>query len=240
MSTHPTIDAGETSVSARAERAEIAASSRAPRAIESVTAERVTRLYGSTAALRGVDVHLVAGTTTVIEGANGSGKTSLLGVLGTAARPTTGRITWAPLGSDPERVRAHVGWLGHDALVYPDLSGAENLAWVASVWGLPADTVGELRERLSIGSFGDRPVRTLSRGQRQRVALARALLPRPSLLLLDEPTTGLDRAGVDQLLRAVREEVEGGALAVVIAHDPGLAKDLDASVIRLAAGRRVD
>jgi heme ABC exporter ATP-binding subunit CcmA len=215
------------------------AAPRKARAIESVTAERVTRLYGSTAALRGVDVHLEAGTTTVIEGANGSGKTSLLGLLGTASRPTTGRLTWAPLGSDPDRVRAHVGWLGHDALVYPDLTGAENLAWIASVWGLPPEAVGQIRERLAIGAFGDRPVRTLSRGQRQRVALARALLPRPSLLLLDEPTTGLDRAGVEQLLQAVRAEVAEGALAVVIAHDPGLAQELDATVIRLAAGRRI-
>lgn len=210
------------------------------RAIERVTTVRVTRLYGATAALRGVDVSFGAGTTTVIEGANGSGKTSLLGILGTAARPTTGRITWAPLGEDPALVRAHVGWLGHDALVYPDLTGAENLAWVASVWGLGPTAVGAIRDRLAIGAFGDRPVRTLSRGQRQRIALARALLPKPSLLLLDEPTTGLDRAGVAQLLGAVREEVADGALAVVIAHDPGLAAELSASVVRLAAGRIVE
>ena len=201
---------------------------------------RVTRLYGATAALRGIDASFAAGTTTVIEGANGSGKTSLLGILGTAARPTTGRVTWAPLGEDPALVRAHVGWLGHDALVYPDLTGAENLAWVAQVWGLPGDAVGQIRERLAIGAFGDRAVRTLSRGQRQRIALARALLPKPSLLLLDEPTTGLDRAGIAQLLGAVRAEVADGALAVVIAHDPGLANELSAGVIRLAAGRVVE
>jgi heme exporter protein A len=210
------------------------------RAIHAVATSKVTRLYGATAALRGVDVRFVAGTTTVIEGANGSGKTSLLGILGTASRPTTGRVVWEPLGEDPALVRAHVGWLGHDALVYPDLTGAENLAWVASVWGLPADAVAHIRERLAIGGFGDRAVRTLSRGQRQRIALARALLPRPSLLLLDEPTTGLDRAGIDQLLGAVREEVAAGALAVVIAHDPGLARELDAGVVRLAAGRVVE
>ena len=210
------------------------------RAIVAVETVRVTRLYGATAALRGVDVRFEAGTTTVVEGANGSGKTSLLAILGTSSRPTTGRVRWEPLGEDVAKVRPHVGWLGHDALVYPDLSGAENLDWVAAVWGLPEDSVSAVRERLAIGAFGERPVRTLSRGQRQRIALARALLPRPSLLLLDEPTTGLDRAGIDQLLSAVREEVAAGAIAVVIAHDPGLSRDLDAGIVRLAAGRVVE
>ena len=128
------------------------------RAIHTVEVHGVTRLYGATAALRGVSARFSAGTVTVIEGANGSGKTSLLGILGTAARPTTGRVSWAPLGDDPAAARVHVGWLGHDALVYPDLSGVENLAWVAKVWGLPARTVDErgasLRSSLWLRSGG--------------------------------------------------------------------------------------
>src|SRR5215207_5184902 len=169
-------------------------------------------MFGSTVALRNVSERFEAGSIALVEGANGSGKSTLLAILSRSLRPTTGRVDWAPLGDDAERVRAHVGWLGHDALVYPDLSGFENLHWAAQLYGLEPASVDSTAERLGIGAFARRPVRTMSRGQRQRIALARAILHRPSLLLLDEPTTGLDRDGVALLLRVVREEAETGAV----------------------------
>jgi heme exporter protein A len=205
--------------------------------IERVEARGASRLHGSTLALRGVSTHFDPGTISLIEGPNGSGKSTLMGLLSTASRPTSGRILWEPYGDSAERARPHVGWLGHEALVYPDLSGRENLAWVAQLHGLPPSVVDEVAARIGLGSFALRPVRTMSRGQRQRIAIARALLHRPSLLLLDEPTTGLDRDGVALLLRLVREERDRGAIVVLIAHDPGLGRELGARVLQMNHGR---
>lgn len=205
--------------------------------IERVEAQRVSRTYGATSALRGVSASFSRGTITLIEGPNGSGKSTLLGMLSTAIRPSSGAVLWHPYGAAPEMARPHIGWLGHEALVYPDLSGIENLSWVARLHGLSPDAIGALAERLRLGAFSQRPVRTMSRGQRQRIALARALLPRPSLLLLDEPTTGLDREGVSLLLQITREEAQRGAIVAVIAHDPGLGEQLGATPLRLERGQ---
>jgi ABC-type multidrug transport system ATPase subunit len=188
---------------------------------------------------RGVSASFLGGAVTLIEGPNGSGKSTLLGLLSTAIRPTSGSVVWHPLGASPDEARQYIGWLGHEALVYPDLSGVENLAWCARLHGLGPDALGALSERLRLGSFAQRPVRTMSRGQRQRIAIARALLHRPSLLLLDEPTTGLDRDGVSLLIQIAREEAERGAVVVVIAHDPGLGERLGAVSVRLDRGRLV-
>jgi heme exporter protein A len=211
----------------------------AARALESAAVHNAGRMFGSTVALRNVSERFEAGSIALIEGANGSGKSTLLALLSTSLRPTTGRVEWAPLGPDPEGARAHIGWLGHDALVYPDLSGFENLNWVAQLYGLKPAAVEAAAARLGIGAFARRPVRTMSRGQRQRIALARAVLHRPSLLLLDEPTTGLDREGVTLLLRIVREEAEAGAIVVVIAHEAGMAERLGARSVRIDRGQVV-
>jgi ABC-type multidrug transport system ATPase subunit len=212
----------------------------AARALEAAAVHNVGRMFGSTVALRNVSERFEAGSIALVEGANGSGKSTLLAILSSSLRPTTGRAEWAPLGGEAERVRAHVGWLGHDALVYPDLSGFENLHWAAQLYGLEPDVVTATADRLGIGAFARRPVRTMSRGQRQRIALARAILHRPSLLLLDEPTTGLDRDGVALLLRVVREEADGGAIVVVIAHEAGLAEKLGARSVRIDRGQVVE
>ena len=211
-----------------------------PGEITAIETTSVTKLYGATVALRGVSARFDAGTVTLIEGANGSGKSTLLGMISTSIRPTAGKVTWAPLGNDAALARAHIGWLGHDALVYPDLSGMENLRWAAKLYGLPETSVAEVGERVGLGHFASRPVRTMSRGQRQRVALARALVHAPAVLLLDEPTTGLDKDGVELLVNLVTAERDRGTLVLLIAHDVTLAGRLEARVLRLARGRLAD
>jgi heme exporter protein A len=121
-------------------------------------------------------------------------------------------------------VRSTLGWLGHDALCYPDLSGRENLMVACKLHGLAGDVVAQVMERFQLGAFAERPFRTYSRGQRQRVALARALLHRPKLLLLDEPTTGLDAGGVTRLRQVIEEEAARGATVLVVTHDLGFAE----------------
>ena len=210
----------------------------APRGIDRIVGRGLVKTYGSTVALRGVDVTLEAGRLTLIEGANGSGKSTLLGILGTVIRPTSGEVVYEPLGVDLSRVRATVGWLSHETLAYPDLTGRQNVELAAALHGLDiADAWSLAQERFELGTFASRPVRTCSRGQRQRVALARALVHEPSVVLLDEPTAGLDRGGVRRLLDVVEEEVARGALVAVVSHEPALFEQGARATIRLERGR---
>jgi heme exporter protein A len=191
-----------------------------------VVTKGLVKTYGFTVALRGVDVSIDKGRLTLIEGANGSGKSTLLGILGTVIRPTSGSVEYEPLGDDLNDVRYEVGWLSHESLTYPDLSGRQNIELAAKLVGIPvADVWDRMAERFELGPFALRPVRTYSRGQKQRVALARALVHTPSLVLLDEPTTGLDKAGVKRLLAVVDDEVSRGAAVVVVSHEPELFRE---------------
>jgi heme exporter protein A len=211
------------------------------RAIERVVLDRVVKTFGATAALRGVNAAIERGVLTLIEGPNGSGKTTLLRIIGTVLKPTSGRVTYEPLGTDARSVRAQVGWVSHEPLAYADLSGRENVELVARVHGLdPERAWEEVRERFELGRFAERPLRTNSRGQRQRIALARALVHRPALVLLDEPTTGLDRTGVSRLLEVVRQEVEAGAVVAVVSHEPEQFEGLPSTHLCLDRGKVVD
>ncbi|HRI66873.1 MAG TPA: ABC transporter ATP-binding protein [Polyangium sp.] len=198
-----------------------------PRAsITRVTTQGLVKTYGFTVALRGVNVTIDKARVTLIEGANGSGKSTLLGILGTVIRPTSGTVVYEPLGEDLDDVRHEVGWLSHESLTYPDLSGRKNIELAAKLVGMSlTDVWDRIADRFELGAFAARPVRTYSRGQRQRVALARALVHSPSLVLLDEPTTGLDKAGVKRLLAVVDDEVGRGAAVVVVSHEPELFRE---------------
>jgi ABC-type multidrug transport system ATPase subunit len=199
--------------------------------IARVAAHKVVKTYGATAALRGVSVALEPGLT-LVEGANGSGKTTLLRIVGTLLKPTSGRVEYAPFGEDAAQARGQIGWVSHEPLSYGDLSGRANVALAAELYGLDAKQAwARVEERFELGRFAERPLRTFSRGQRQRIALARALVHEPTLLLLDEPTTGLDKAGVARLLAVLEDELRRRAIVVVVTHEP--------DVFAAMAGRRV-
>ena len=208
----------------------------APMDFERVEAKGLVKMYGATRALTGVDVELRAGEVTVIEGPNGSGKSTLLSILAQLARPTRGEVRYG--GKKGAALRSRIGVLAHASMLYPDLTGRENLELFAHLYGVedPA-RIPSLLERFEIGSFVDRPVRTYSRGQLQRVSLGRALVHAPRLLLLDEPSTGLDIRGVDRLARAVEEERARGAILVLVTHDVPLAERLGSRRIVLERGK---
>ncbi|MCC6527399.1 MAG: ABC transporter ATP-binding protein [Polyangiaceae bacterium] len=209
------------------------------RRLDTVQIRNVTRNFGPTAVLRGVSAELVAGELTLLEGANGCGKTTLLRIIGTLLRPTAGTVAYSPIGADTMAVRAELGWLSHELLGYGDLSARQNVELAASLQALdPAAAWSRAVARFDMASFADRPARACSRGQRQRIALARALVSEPSLLLLDEPSAGLDRAGVARLRDVVREEVLAGAVVVVVSHEPELFLGIEVPVVtRLALER---
>jgi len=206
--------------------------------IERVIATGIVKTYGTTVALRGASATFEAARLTLIEGANGSGKSTLLGVLGTVVRPTAGTVRYEPLGDDIRAIRGAIGWLSHESLAYPDLTGRQNIELAGRLHGLDGQEAWRLaEERFELGAFAVRPLRTCSRGQRQRIALARALVHRPSLVLLDEPTTGLDRSGVARLLAVVEAEVARGAAVVVVSHEPEIFRERAAARVLLERGR---
>lgn len=200
--------------------------------------------FGATRALQGVDLELRAGTTTVIEGPNGSGKSTLTNVLSLLLRPSRGTLRFGAHDAlaRAAELRGSIGVLAHAAMVYPDLTGIESLELAVRLYAVAggAARVAELRERFEIAGFGDRPTRTYSRGQLQRVALARALVHAPRLLLLDEPSTGLDTRATERLIAAVRAETARGAIVALVTHDSSLADALADTRIALDRGRRPD
>ncbi|MCZ7681476.1 MAG: ABC transporter ATP-binding protein [Sandaracinaceae bacterium] len=206
-----------------------------------VHATGLVKVYGPTRALVGVDARFDAGVVTAVEGPNGSGKSTLLGLLAQLMRPTRGEILYGDRARGGSELRARIGVLAHAPMIYPDLTGIENLRLYARLHELtdPEGRVRALVERFEIGRWGERPARTYSRGQLQRISLARALVHSPRLLLLDEPSTGLDVAAVERLERAVEEERARGAIVVLVTHDAGLSDRLAQRRIRLDRGKVV-
>ena len=202
----------------------------------------VTRRFGATLALRQVSTSFDAGSLTFLEGPNGAGKSTLLAIVGTVLRPTSGSVWYEPFGDDQALARRHIGWVAHESHCYRELSGRRNVELVAQIHGIEqaADRVQRVVERVGAQAFADRPVGTLSRGQRQRIALARSLVHDPGVLLLDEPWTGLDAASVDRLEAVIRDEVARGSLVVAVTHGAGTAERLGARRLRIEGGRVVE
>jgi heme exporter protein A len=181
----------------------------------------LTRNYGERAALEGVTLMLPAGDTLVVFGPNGAGKTTLLRVLATLLRPHSGRVSvlGGELPGDAWRVRGRVGLLGHEPLLYRELTPRENLRYHARLHDVADERVEQQLQAVSMASRADEPIRTLSRGMVQRVAVARATLHDPQLLLLDEPYANLDPAAielVEPLIGATNDRTR-----VLTSHDPG-------------------
>jgi heme exporter protein A len=201
--------------------------------------EGLARRYGEREALSDVSLSLPAGQTLVVFGPNGAGKTTLLRVLATLLRPHAGAVTVLEhrLPEEAWRVRGRVGLLGHDPLLYRELTARENLRYHARLHDVGDTRVEELIQAVAIAERADEPLRTLSRGMVQRVAVARATLHDPRLLLLDEPYANLDPAAIDLVAPLIGAQT--GCTRVLTSHDPtgGLSQaDL---VLGLRAGRAV-
>jgi heme exporter protein A len=177
---------------------------------------------------------------TAVLGPNGSGKSTLLSIAATLTRPTSGAISFGDFGENRNAVREALGWLGHESLCYPDLTGRQNIELAATLRGRPGPAAfARMAERFELAAFASRPFRTYSRGQRQRVALARALVHDPTLVLLDEPTTGLDDAATRVLANVMKEEAARGAAVVLVTHDRGFADSMAQRLVFLERGRIV-
>jgi len=197
----------------------------------------VTRRYGERTALARVSVTVEAGATLAVLGPNGAGKTTLLRMLATLLRPHEGelRVLGHALPQDGWAVRGRIGLLGHEPLLYRELSARENLAFHAALHGVPPDRAGELLRAVGIERRADEPLRTLSRGMVQRVAVCRALLHDPPLLLLDEPRANLDPAASELVEPLIGRA--SGRTRVIVSHDPAGALAEADLVLGLRRGR---
>src|SRR3954469_7489618 len=177
------------------------------------------RRYGERVALAGVSVRVEPGQTLAVLGGNGAGKTTLLRVLAGLLRPHggTARVLDADLPKERWKLPGRVGYLGHEPLLYRDLTGRENLRYHARLHGVAEERVAAVLEQVGMERRGDDPVRELSRGMVQRVAVARAVLHEPPLLLLDEPWAGLDPAVIELLDPVIGRA--SGKTRVVVTHD---------------------
>jgi heme exporter protein A len=192
------------------------------------------RAYGERLALSGVTLTLARGSTLAVFGANGAGKTTLLRILATLLRPHRGsaRVFGHVLPREGWAVRARIGFLGHEPLLYRDLSARENLRYHARLHGVPSARVGELLDAVGLARRADDPVHTYSRGMVQRAAVCRALLHEPELLLLDEPLAGLDPSAADAVAA-----LTGAGTRVVSSHDVERGLEQADVVLGLRAGR---
>jgi heme exporter protein A len=189
--------------------------------VTAVEVEGLARHYGEREALSGVSLSMQAGETLVVFGPNGAGKTTLLRVLATLLRPHLGkvRVLGCALPDEAWAVRGRLGLLGHEPLLYRELTARENLRFHARLHDVASERVEQLLASVRMEDRADEPIRTLSRGMVQRVAVARAVLHDPELLLLDEPRSNLDPAAaelVEPLIGAA-----SGRTRVICSHDPG-------------------
>jgi heme exporter protein A len=182
-------------------------------------AQGLERRYGERAALADVSFSLDAGQTLGLFGPNGAGKTTLLRILATLLRPHGGkvRVLGAALPGESWKVRGRVGYIGHDPLLYRELSGRENLVFHARLHRVAEPRVDELIAAVGMQRRARDPVRELSRGMVQRLSAARALLHDPPLLLLDEPYSGLDPAARELLDPLIGKP--SGRTRVLVSHD---------------------
>ena len=193
-----------------------------------VRAQGLERSYGSRRVLRDVSFSLGRGGALVVTGPNGSGKTTLLRLLVGLAAPSRGTI-------EVELDRARLGFVGHEPLVYRELTAVENLDLFGRLYRVPErrERIGMLLERFGLWEAREERISTFSRGMTQRLALCRALLHMPELLVLDEPHSALDIQGA-ALLDHELEMLAGQVTLVVATHEPERLEPL--ATARLALG----
>ncbi len=208
-----------------------------------VEAVALGKLFDVRPVLRGVSFTLPAGGTLALLGPNGAGKTTLLRILATLAKPSSGQAFVAGLDvqHDADLVRHVIGYVGHQAHVYDDLTVEENLHFFARMYGLRDGKAraAQLLDRVGLRAKARDRVRILSRGQLQRLALARGILHAPEVLLLDEPDTGLDEDATALLTELIAERALAGQTTIFTTHQIERGLRMSDETLTLVGGRVV-
>ena len=201
----------------------------------------LVKSFGRTPVLRGIDLDVPQGTVLSLLGPNGSGKTTLIRVLATLTRPDAGDVSicGVGLGRRSASIRSQIGVVGHDPLLYDDLTARENLRFVCRMFGL--DQVGErvdtVSDLMGMTPDLDRKVGAMSHGMKKRFSIARALLHDPQVLLLDEPETGLDQEALSLLDSVIARRSDSTRTVIMTTHSLDRAVALGDRMAVLANGR---
>ena len=190
-----------------------------------ISARGLEKRFGRSAALRGIDLEVPSGSCLAVLGPNGAGKSPLLRLVAGLARPTAGTLQVAGLAPTSRRARARIGYVGHATLLYPMLTAFENLLFAGRLYGVeePAARAHVLLEEEGLAAVATRSVGELSSGMAQRLSIARSLVHDPSLLLLDEPFSGLDPGSADRLARRIINLRDERHTLLLVSHDLGRA-----------------
>ncbi|HVB31868.1 MAG TPA: heme ABC exporter ATP-binding protein CcmA [Gemmatimonadaceae bacterium] len=205
-----------------------------------IEAHGVARRFGARWVLRGITLELRPGEIVGLLGSNGSGKTTLLRIFGTLLKPSAGtaRIYGHDIVREPNDVREDLGFLAHTPGLYDDLTARENLRFAAEMLGQPVGAnLDAALERVGLTHVTNERVRGFSAGMQRRLALARLLLRRPRLLLLDEPYSNLDSAGIALMNSIIVEAGHAGGGALVVLHELAPAAGVLDRTITIVNGR---
>lgn len=197
--------------------------------LTSVALQRATVVHGDLHALFRASATLNAGQVVAVLGSNGAGKSTLLSLLSTLRAPSTGSIVFNERFDsvrDRLKLRPHIGLVSHESMIHAELSGRENLEYAAALYGRPVEDAAGWLARVGLEEAADRRAEAYSRGMRQRLSIARALVAAPSLVLFDEPLTGLDRAGQAFFWSVVAALKSAGRMVVIVTHDFDLPESL--------------
>ena len=208
--------------------------------VPAIEVRRVSKLFGAVVALRQLELTFARGTATILAGHNGAGKSTLLSILSSLMKPTTGvvHVVGAQGALSGADLRRTIGFAPEQALAYAELTGRENLLFFARAFGLsgPESVADRWLEEFRLTAVADRAAGGYSQGERRRLGLARALLHEPSVLLLDEPSAGLDVEGVRHLVDLLEAQRRAGVTLLVSTHDAWLASELGERVVLLHRG----
>ena len=186
----------------------------------------LSKSYGRRRVLNQLEFDVASGSGLVVKGSNGSGKTTLLEILATTSRPDEGliEVCGTNISDDPALIRTQIGFVAHSPYLYPQLTVKENLIFFSRLHLVPSKTLDKniLLTDMGLDTRLDQRVSTLSHGFRKRVSIVRALLHQPSVLLLDEPETGLDEETMNVLKRLIKSFVVGGGAVILTTHLEGI------------------
>jgi ABC-type multidrug transport system ATPase subunit len=205
----------------------------------SASLDKVSKLFGSFAALRQVSADLEPGRCYVLIGENGAGKSTLLRILAGLLRPSFGTVKVFG-DQDPHEARARIGYMSHAPMLYDELTAQENLRYFRSLYpGRACLTPAEALRQVGLDPELIRTIGQYSQGMRQRTSLARVLLPVPELLLLDEPFSNMDVDSARQMVELLAGFRHGSRTIVITTHQREMAAPIADSVLTLRAGRLI-